>query len=115
MLDKSNNKRYHRLTLCGQSEGAATDEEKEKSQSDRRLEALRGGRSVEQLFEGRAMDLKFGDIQETALVTLAIRASETARPNPRIVDEKAAEIIAALGVDVSKYDPFLSHDSLSEN
>ncbi len=58
------------------------------------------------------MDLKFGDIQETALVTLAIRASETARPNPRIVDEKAAEIISALGVDVSKYDPFLSHEGV---
>ncbi len=56
--------------------------------------------------------LQFGDIQETALVTLAIRASETARPNPRICDEKAAEIINALGVDVSKYDPFLSHEGV---
>lgn len=27
------------------------------------------------------MDLKFGDIQETALIPLAIKASETARPN----------------------------------
>ena len=58
------------------------------------------------------MDLQFGDIQETALVTLAIRASETARPNPRIVDEKAKEIIDTLGVDVSKYDPFLSHEGV---
>ncbi|MBP3884602.1 MAG: methyltransferase domain-containing protein [Olsenella sp.] len=56
--------------------------------------------------------LQFGDIQETALVTLAIRASETARPNPRIRDEKAAEIISSLGVDVSKYDPFLSHEGV---
>lgn len=56
--------------------------------------------------------LQFGDIQETALVTLAIRASETARPNPRIQDEKAAQIIAELGVDVSKYDPFLSHEGV---
>ena len=56
--------------------------------------------------------LQFGDIQETALVTLAIRASETARPNPRIRDEKAAEIIDSLGVDVSKYDPFLSHEGV---
>ena len=30
------------------------------------------------------MELQFGDIQETALITLAIRASETARSNPRI-------------------------------
>lgn len=58
------------------------------------------------------MDIQFGDIQETALVTLAIRASETARPNPRIRDEKAAEIIDALGVDVSKFDPFLSHEGV---
>ena len=58
------------------------------------------------------MDIQFGDIQETALVTLAIRASETARPKPRIRDEKAAEIIDALGVDVSKYDPFLSHEGV---
>jgi len=56
--------------------------------------------------------LQFGDVQETALVTLAIRASETARPNPRIRDEKAAEIISSLGVDVSKYDPFLSHEGV---
>jgi len=32
------------------------------------------------------MDLKFGDIQETALIPLAIKASETARPNARIKD-----------------------------
>ena len=58
------------------------------------------------------MDLQFGDIQETALVTLAIRASETARPNPRIRDEKAKEIIDTLGVDVSRFDPFLSHEGV---
>ena len=57
-------------------------------------------------------ELKFGDIQETALITLAIRASETARKKPRIVDEKAKEIIDALGVDVSKFDPFLSHEGV---
>ena len=58
------------------------------------------------------MDLKFGDIQETALITLTIRASETARPNARIRDEKAKEIIDALGVDVSKFDPFMSHEGV---
>ena len=58
------------------------------------------------------MDLQFGDIQETALITLAIRASETSRPNPRISDPKAKEIIDALGVDVSKFDPFLSHEGV---
>ena len=58
------------------------------------------------------MDLQFGDIQETALITLAIRASETSRPNARIRDPKAKEIIDALGVDVSKFDPFLSHEGV---
>ena len=60
----------------------------------------------------RATTLQFGDVQETALVTLAIRASGTARENPRIRDEKAAEIIESFGVDVSKYDPFLSHEGV---
>ena len=58
------------------------------------------------------MDLKIGDIQETALITLAIRASETDRPNARIKDLKAKEIIDTLGVDVSKYDPFMSHEGV---
>ncbi len=58
------------------------------------------------------MDIAFGDIQETALIPLAIKASETARPNARIRDEKARAIIDALGVDVSKYDPFLSHEGV---
>jgi len=35
------------------------------------------------------MELKIGDIQETALITLAIRASETARPYARIKDDLA--------------------------
>ena len=56
-----------------------------------------------------SVDIRFGDIQETALIPLAIKASETAGPNARIRDEKAKEIIESLGVDVSKYDPFLSH------
>ncbi len=58
------------------------------------------------------MDLKFGDVQETALIPLAIKASETMRPNARIRDEKAKEIIDTLGVDVSKYDPFMSHEGV---
>ncbi len=58
------------------------------------------------------MALQFGDVQETALITLAIRASETAREKPRIVVMKAKEIIDSLGVDVSKFDPFLSHEGV---
>ncbi|MBR6400429.1 MAG: hypothetical protein IKS17_04305 [Firmicutes bacterium] len=33
------------------------------------------------------MNLTFGDVEETALIPLAIKASETRRENPRIVDE----------------------------
>ena len=58
------------------------------------------------------MALTFGDVQETALIPLAIKASETARENARIRDEKAKAIIEALGVDVSRYDPFLSHEGV---
>ena len=58
------------------------------------------------------MQLQIGDIQETALVTLAIRASETDRPNARIKDYKAKEIIEKLGVDVKNYDPFMSHEGV---
>lgn len=58
------------------------------------------------------MDITFGDIQETALIPLAIKASETARPNARIEDEKAKQIIETLGVDVSKFDPFMSHEGV---
>ena len=35
------------------------------------------------------MDLKLGDVQTTALIPLAIKASETMRPKARIKDEKA--------------------------
>ena len=58
------------------------------------------------------MDIKFGDVEETALIPLAIKASETVRPNARIKDYKAKEIIDTLGVDVSKFDPFLSHEGV---
>jgi len=58
------------------------------------------------------MDLQFGDVQETALITLSIRATETARPNARIKDPAARQIIGMLGVDVKKYDHFLSHEGV---
>jgi len=58
------------------------------------------------------MDLQIGDIQETALITLAIRASETARPDARIKDYMAKEIIDTLQIDVRKYDPFMSHEGV---
>jgi O-methyltransferase involved in polyketide biosynthesis len=58
------------------------------------------------------MELQIGDIQETALITLAIRASETARSNARIKDYLAKEIIDTLGVEFSQYDHFMSHEGV---
>lgn len=42
---------------------------------------------------------RLGDVQETALIPLAVRADETVRENARIHDFKAVEIIKKLGVD----------------
>lgn len=58
------------------------------------------------------MDLKLGDVQTTAIIPLAIKASETMRPNARIRDEKAVEIIRTLGPDTAQYDKFMSHEGV---
>ncbi len=58
------------------------------------------------------MDLQLGDVQTTALIPLAIKANETKRENARIRDEKAVEIIDALGIDTAPYDKFLSHEGV---
>ena len=64
-------------------------------------------------YDGRKiMDLKLGDVQTTALIPLAIKASETMRPKERIKDEKAVEIIRALNVDPAPYDKFMSHEGV---
>ena len=64
-------------------------------------------------YDGRKiMDLKLGDVQTTALIPLAIKASETMRPKARIKDEKAVEIIRALNVDPAPYDKFMSHEGV---
>ena len=58
------------------------------------------------------MDLQLGDVQETALIPLAIRANETKRKNARIHDEKAVEIIETLGVNTRDMDKFFSHEGV---
>ncbi len=58
------------------------------------------------------MELQLGDVQTTALIPLAVKANETMRPNARIKDEKAVQIIKALNIDTSKYDKFLSHEGV---
>jgi O-methyltransferase involved in polyketide biosynthesis len=58
------------------------------------------------------MDLQLGDVQTTALIPLAVKASESRRENPRVIDKKAVEIVEALGIDISKYDKFMSHEGV---
>lgn len=58
------------------------------------------------------MELKMGDIQTTAIIPLAIKANETLRPNARIKDQMAVEIIRALKIDTKPYDKFLSHEGV---
>ena len=53
-----------------------------------------------------------GDVQETALIPLAIRANETERKTARIYDNKAVEIIRELDVDTEKLDQFFSHEGV---
>ena len=58
------------------------------------------------------MNLQLGDVQTTALIPLAVKASESRRKNPRVTDKKAVEIVEALGIDISKYDKFMSHEGV---
>ena len=59
-----------------------------------------------------AEDPELGDVQETALIPLAIKANESKRVNRRIFDAKAVEIIDALRIDTEKYDKFMSHEGV---
>lgn len=53
-----------------------------------------------------------GDVQETALIPLAIRANETERKMARIHDDKAVEIIRELDVDTEKLNRFFSYEGV---
>lgn len=56
--------------------------------------------------------IALGEVQETMLIPLSIKASETLRPKARIQDEKAVEIIRALNVSTEKFDKFMSHEGV---
>lgn len=56
--------------------------------------------------------ISLSGVQETMLIPLVIKASETKRPNARIQDLKAVEIIEKLNLDTSKYDKFMSHEGV---
>lgn len=56
------------------------------------------------------MDLKLGDVQGTALIPLAVRASESRRKNARIQDPKAVEIMEKLQIDPKNLDRLITHE-----
>lgn len=58
------------------------------------------------------MKFNLGDVQETMLIPLVIRANETARPNARINDYKAVEIMKNFKENMDKFDKFLSHEGV---
>ena len=58
------------------------------------------------------LDIELGDVQETALIPLAIKANESKRADHRIYDGKAIEIIDSLKIDTEKYDQFMSHEGV---
>ena len=58
------------------------------------------------------MTLQLGDVQTTALIPVAIKASETLRKNARIKDEVAVQIIQHLEMDTKPFDKFLSHEGV---
>lgn len=58
------------------------------------------------------MTLQLGDVQTTALIPVAIKASETLRKNARIKDDVAVEIIRHLEMDTKPFDKFLSHEGV---
>lgn len=58
------------------------------------------------------MEAKLEAVQETMMIPLAIKASETLRSKPRIRDERAVEIVRQLKTDINKYDKFMSHEGV---
>ncbi len=58
------------------------------------------------------MTLQLGDVETTALIPVAIRASETLRKNARIHDDIAVQIIRQLETDTAPFDKFFSHEGV---
>ena len=58
------------------------------------------------------MNITLGDVETTALIPVAIRASETLRKNPRVRDDVAVEMIKRLGIDTAPFDKFMSHEGV---
>ena len=63
-------------------------------------------------YRGLMMTLELGDVQTTALIPVAIKASESLRKNARIKDDVAVKIVEHLEIDTKQYDKFLSHEGV---
>lgn len=60
----------------------------------------------------KAKRIDLGDVQETALIPLAIKSSESLSKEPRFYDAKAVEIVRELDFDTKKYDKYFSHEGV---
>ena len=58
------------------------------------------------------MTISLGDVETTALIPVAIKASETLRKNSRVRDEVAVKMIDTLGIDTAPFDKFMSHEGV---
>ncbi len=56
--------------------------------------------------------LQLGDVQTTALIPVAIKANESLRPCPRIVDNVAVSLVKHLDLDTQPFDKFMSHEGV---
>lgn len=58
------------------------------------------------------MTINLGDVETTALIPMAIKASESLRKNPRVRDDVAVEMVKNLGIDTTPFDKFMSHEGV---
>ncbi len=58
------------------------------------------------------MKEKFEAVESTMLIPLMIKANETKKKNPRIIDNKAVEIVEKLGINDPTLDKFMSHEGV---
>ncbi len=58
------------------------------------------------------MELQLGDMQETMLIPLTIKANKILSKCARACDRKAVEIVNLMKLDTAKYDKFMSHEGV---
>lgn len=58
------------------------------------------------------MNITLGDVETTALIPVAIKASESLRKNPRVRDDVAVEMVKTLGINTMPFDKFMSHEGV---